>query len=493
MKTPMPSRPPLAKAGRRQFLHQANCAAISSVSVLNMLLNLKLANQAAAQTQQPEPADRKTLVCLFLNGGMDSFNALVPRDARYSAYSSSRGNLALAQGSLLSLNQITPNDGGLYGLHPSLPGLAELFNGLGGDTAKRRLAILTNVGTLIQPATKAQYLSESVPLPRALFSHSDQIDQWQTSVPQGMSQLSGWGGRAADVMHSNANTGQTAMCISLAGNNLFQVGNSTEQFVVTPGGALTFTAAGASQPANNPLAVKNNAHRGIIEQTYANLMHEGFARLTNSSLDLQQFFQGVFSTFNEALITTPYPANNYLGTTLRAVAKTIHLRQALGLRRQTIFISAPGWDHHGELLNTQAAMLSSVDAALLAFQKTLEELNLADSVITFTASDFGRTLRSNGRGTDHAWGGNAFVMGGSVSGGKIYGTFPNLALDSADDVGLGGRLLPTTSVDEFFAEMLRWFGVSSSNMSYVLPNIASFYNVNSSALPVGFLKPGTWT
>lgn len=493
MKTPMSSRPPPAKAGRRQFLHQANCAAIGSVSVLNMLLNLKLANQAAAQTQQPEPSDRKTLVCLFLNGGMDSFNALVPRDARHSAYSASRGNLALAQGSLLSLNQITPNDGGLYGLHPSLPGLAELFNGLGGDTAKRRLAILTNIGTLIQPATKAQYLSESVPLPRALFSHSDQIDQWQTSVPQGMSQLSGWGGRAADVMHANANTGQTAMCISLAGNNLFQVGNSTEQFVVTPSGALTFTAADASQPATNPLTVKNNAHRSIIEQSYANLMHEGFARLTKSSLDLQQFFQSVFATFNESLITTAYPANNYLGTTLRAVAKTIYLRQALGLKRQTVFVSAPGWDHHGELLNTQAAMLSSVDAALLAFQKTLEELNLADSVITFTASDFGRTLRSNGRGTDHAWGGNAFVMGGPVAGGKIYGAFPNLALDSADDVGLGGRLLPTTSVDQFFAEMLRWFGVSASNMSYVLPNIANFYNVNSSSLPVGFLKPGTWT
>lgn len=137
-------------------------------------------------------------------------------------------------------------------------------------------------------------------------------------------------------------------------------------------------------------------------------------------------------------------------------------------------------------------MLAALDGALTAFQKTLEELSLQDDVITFTASDFGRTLRSNGRGTDHAWGGNALVMGGGVQGGKVYGTFPDLTLDATDDVGYGGRLLPTTSVDSFFAEMLRWFGVSSSDMSYVLPNISHFYNVNSSTLPIGFLKPGTW-
>lgn len=478
---------------RRRFLGEANCAAIGSVSILNMLLNLKLANQAAAQTPQPAPNDRKTLVCIFLNGGMDSFNAVAPRDGRYTAYAASRGNLALSQGSLLPLSQIAGNDGGLYGLHPSLPGLAELFNGLGGDTAKRRLAVISNVGTLIQPTTKAQYLAESVPLPRALFSHSDQIDQWQTSVPQGMSQLSGWGGRAADVLHTNANTGQAAMSISLAGNNIFQVGNSSEQFVVTPGGALTFTAPQPGQPANNPLAVKNTAHRSIIEQTYSNLMHESFARLTKNSLDLQEYFQSVFSTFNESLITTPFPANNYLAATLKAVAKSIYLRPQLGLKRQTIFVSLGGWDHHGELLNTQAGMLTGIDAAILAFQKALEELGVANDVITFTASDFGRTLRSNGRGTDHAWGGNAFVIGGAIEGGKVYGSFPDLALESTSDIGHGGRLLPTTSVDEFFAEMLRWFGVSAANMSYVLPNIANFYNPSSSSLPIGFLKAGTWS
>ena len=486
-----PARPSSqTRLTRRRFIGEANCAALSSIPILNMLLNLKMANTAAAQGA---PTDRKTLVCLFLNGGMDSFNMLVPRDGRHTAYSTSRGNLALAQGSLLQLNQGTGGDGQLYGLHPSCAGMAELFNGLGGNTSKRRLSFVSNVGTLIQPASKAQYLAESVPLPRALFSHSDQIDQWQTSVPQGMSQLSGWGGRAADVLHTTANTGQTSMSISMSGNNLFGVGNSTEQFVVTPGGALTFTAPQPGQPATNPLAVKNAAQRSLIEQHYANLMHESFAKLTKGSLDLQEFFQTQFSDFNESRITTPFPSNNYLATTLRSVAKTIALRPELGLKRQTIFISLGGWDHHGELLNTQAGMLSGVDAALLAFQKALEELGVQDEVITFTCSDFGRTLRSNGRGTDHAWGGNAIVMGGAVQGGRIAGTFPDLALDSANDVGHGGRLLPTTSVDQFFAEMLRWFGVSSANMSYVLPNIANFYNPSSSSLPIGFLKPGTWS
>jgi uncharacterized protein (DUF1501 family) len=475
---------------RRRFLGQASCAALSSIPMLNMLLNLKLANHAAAQTAG---SDRRTLVCIFLNGGHDSFNFLVPRDtARHGVYSTSRGNLALPQASLRTLNQ-DGGDGQLYGIHPSCAGLQELFNGLGGDATKRRAAFVTNVGTLIQPTTKAQYLAENVPLPRALFSHSDQIDQWQTSVPQGLTQLSGWGGRAADVLHGAMNSGQTSMSISLSGNNLFQVGNNTQQFVVTQNGALTFSAPEGNPSPSNPLALKNAAHRSLIEQHYGNLMQESFAQLTKTSVDLQQYFQTLFTGFDEGRLTTPFPSGNYVAANLRTIAKTIALREQLGLRRQTIFLSYGGWDHHGELLESQAGMLGILDGALLAFQKALEELGVAQDVITFTCSDFGRTLRSNGRGTDHAWGGNALVMGGPVQGGRVYGTFPNLALESGDDVGYGGRLLPTTSVDVFFAEMLRWFGVSSANMSYVLPNIANFYNPSSAQLPIGYLRPGTWS
>lgn len=474
---------------RRRFLGEASCAAISSVSMANMMLNLRLATGAAAQNA---PTDRKTLVCIFLNGGMDSFNVLVPRDdTRYANYATSRGNLALNKASLRTLNQISSGDGNLYGLHPSCGGLQGLFNGLGGDTSKRRMAMISNIGTLIQPTTKAQYAAGNVPLPRALFSHSDQIDQWQTSVPQGMSQASGWFGRAADILHSTANSGGTAMNISLSGNNLIQVGNNTQQFVITDSGALSLTQPTDTNPAN-PGAWKNSGHRSLLAQHYSNLMQESYSQLTKTSMDLQENFQTIFHAYDDSAISPLFPDNYFAGQML-AVAKTIAIRQSLGLRRQTIFLTFGGWDHHGELLNTEAGMLAVLDGGLTAFQKALEALGLQNDVITFTASDFGRTLRSNGRGTDHAWGSNNFVMGGPVNGGKIYGTFPDVTLDSNDDVGYGGRMLPTTSVDQFFGELLRWFGVSTADLSYVLPNIGNFYNVNSGTLPIGFLQPGTWS
>ncbi|GEP45425.1 DUF1501 domain-containing protein [Brevifollis gellanilyticus] len=475
---------------RRRFLGQSACSAVSSIPMMNTLLNLQMAGKAAAQAPV---SDYKTLVCFFLHGGMDSYNWLVPRDAtRHGIYSATRGNLALGSGQVLPLNQ-SGGDGQLYGIHPSCTGIQQLFNGLGGDTNKRRAAFLTNVGTLIEPVTKAQYLAESVPLPKSLYSHSDQVDQWQTSVPQGLSQLSGWGGRLADLMHTTANGSTSiAMNISLAGNNLFQVGNNTTQFVVTNSGALRLS--GEDQlSATHPLRLKNAAHKSIIEQTYGNMMQQSYAQLTKSSIELQEFFLQQFNNYNASAITGLFPANNWIGDNFLAAAKMIALRQALGLHRQTIFISHPGWDHHLELLDSQEEMLDTLDDAVFAFQRAIEQLGLQDSVVTFTASDFGRTLRSNGRGTDHAWGGNAMVMGGPVQGGRIYGTFPNLALESNDDTGYGGRLIPTTSVDQFFAELLRWFGVPAASMSTVLPNISHFYNVNSSSLPIGFLKPGMWS
>jgi uncharacterized protein (DUF1501 family) len=483
----------MSSISRRKFLGETACTAMTSVSVMNMILNLKLANQAAAQTVGGgSPSDTKTLVCVFLHGGMDSYNLLVPRDTtRHGVYTTSRSNLALPLASLKPLTETTPIGSNLYGLHPSCTGLQELFNGIGGDANKRRLAFISNVGTLVQPTTKADYLNEIKPLPKALFSHSDQIDQWQTSVPQGLPELSGWAGRAADVLHSSSNSSTSAMSISLAGNNVLQIGNSNTQFVVTETGALSLTAPYDTSQ-TNPLNLKNTAYRGLIEQEHANLIEKSYANLTKNSLDLQQYFQGLFNNFNDAILTTPFP-DNYIAKQFQAAAKIIFLRQALGLKRQTIFISMGGWDHHSELINAQAGMLAVLSGALTAFQKALEELNLADSVITFTGSDFGRTMRSNGAGSDHAWGGNAMIMGGSIKGGKVYGNFPDQTFESNDDVGYGGRFIPSTSVDAYFYEMLRWFGVSAANMSYVLPNIGNFHNPYSNTLPLNYLKPGTWT
>lgn len=478
-----------ATMNRRRFLGQSSCAALSGVSVLNTLLNLNLARHAAASGA---PQDHRTLVCFFLNGGNDSFNWLVPRDAaRHAVYATTRSDLALSIPSLLPLNQDAGGDGQLYGLHPACTGLADFFNGTGVSSGQRRASFISNVGTLIQPVTKTQYLAESVPLPRALYSHSDQIDQWQTSVPQGMTQLSGWGGRAADVLHG-VNTSSLSMGISLSGNNLFQVGNQSTQFVVTSSGALTFTGSSESSP-THPLFQKNAAHRSIIEQSYSNLMQEAYARLTKGSIELQEFFLQQFNSHDDSAVASFFPGPNWVAQQFRAAAKMIALRPALGLHRQTIFIGFGGWDHHGELLETQAGMLAMLDSALAGFQRALDHLGLADSVLTFTASDFGRTLRSNGRGTDHAWGGNALVMGGPVRGGRIFGTFPDLAIDSEVDTGFGGRVIPSTSCDSLFAEMLRWFGVAAADMDYVLPNLSNFYDPHSSSLPVGFLKAGTWT
>jgi uncharacterized protein (DUF1501 family) len=482
---------------RRTFLRQINCAAVGTSAILNTLLNLKLANNVAAQGG---PLDSRALVCIFLSGGMDSFNMLVPWEAtRYATYSTTRGAFGSDGGLALDRNALRQlaapsND---FGLHPSCANLQAMANGTGAFAGKKRLAFVTNTGTLVQPITKAQFnawengQNATLPVPRALFSHSDQIEQWQTAVPQGMSQLSGWAGRAADILTSYYNTGNNSMSISLGGNNVFQVGNSTQQFVITPSGALSFEGdtGGAT---SNLFQLKNAALRNTLEQHYTNLLTESFARLTKQSDDAQLLFQTQFDSATAQLgsaVDALFPPNNYVATTLKAVVKTIKIRSLLGLRRQTFFVNYGGWDHHGELLNTEAGMLSILDAALGAYQQALEMLGLQNDVITFTCSDFGRTLRSNGRGTDHAWGSNAMVFGGKVDGGKIFGTYPDLTLDGPDDVGRGGRLLPSIAVDLYFAELLRWFGVSASNMSYVLPNIANFWNPNSPSAPIGFTLP----
>lgn len=376
-----------------------------------------------------------------------------------------------------------------------------MFNGLGGDVAKKRLALLSNVGTLIEPIPdKAAYLNGSIALPKALFSHRDQIEQWQTSVPQGMQVLSGWGGRAADVIHSTLNTEQTGgyympMNFSVSGNSAFQIGQSEGQFVITGTGALAFTG---SQGQSAVLQAKDQAMQDTIgspiEEHYRNLFQRTHGRITANSIErgaeFQQYFAapGTLNGQNVATVVTnaAFP-NHWISDQFRAAVKTIAIRQQLKLARQTIFIEFGGWDHHAELLTNHKNMLKVLDTAFYAFQQCLETLGLSNDVVTFTCSDFGRTLRSNGQGTDHAWSGNQLVMGGPVQGGVIRGSYPSLVIDGPDDIGRGGRIFPKVSADEYFCEMLRWFGVTAGDMDQVLPNIRNFYNPASAANPVGFL------
>ena len=485
---------------RRQFLGETSCAAIGSTSILSTLLNLTMANHAAAQGGMA--GQRKALVCLFLSGGCDTFNLLIPRDqpGGYDEYAASRSGLAIPRNQLLPLN-FTDSLGRSYGLHPSCVRLAEMFNGMAGDPAKKRLSLLANVGTLIEPIPNKQaYLNGAVGIPKALFSHRDQIEQWQTSVPQGMDILSGWGGRAADVIHSAYNTEQTGgyympMNFSLAGNAAFQIGQSEGQFVITSGGALSFTGSGGASAVNQAKnQVLHAAVASPLEQHYQNLFQRTHGRITSNSIDRGMEFQNHFDQpgsingqdIASVLAAAGFPAHS-LSEQFKAAIKTIAIRETLKLRRQTVFIEYSGWDHHSELLANQSKMLGILDGVLYAFQKSLEALGLADDVVTFTCSDFGRTLRSNGQGTDHAWGGNQLVMGSPVAGGLIRGAFPSLVIDGANDIGRGGRMLPTLSADEYFCELLRWFGVTSGDMDMVLPNIRKFYDPANVANPVGFM------
>ena len=489
---------------RRGFLGESACAALGSASVMSTLLNLKMANNAVAAGLPPDPNDRKSLVCLFLHGGIDSFNVLVPRDeSRYADYAATRTNLALPNfdpanptTTLRTITQTAGGDGLEYGIHPAMAEMQELFNGVGGLPENRKLSFISNIGTLLRPTTLAEYKAKSTPLPRSLFSHSDQAEQWQTSLPQGDVSLTGWAGRVADILHSTCNLGAKAsMSISFAGNNIFQVGKDTQQFVMTSRGALTFSQLSSG---SHPTATKNLALRSLMEQEYANMMEKAFAELTTTSLDQQEFIQTEFDALPADFAGVTFPDTG-IGRHLLAALKTISLREKLNLRRQTLFVSRGGWDHHSALIAPQQTMLGELSPALATFQTGLENLALADSVITFSASDFARTLRSNGAGSDHAWGGNQFVMGGPVAGGKVLGEFPDLALDSPDDIGRGGRILPTTSVDQLFAELLLWFGLDgASNFEKVLPNLSYFYNLanadaaDPATLPIGFLKPNAF-
>lgn len=458
---------------RRKFLGQASCAGVTAIPMLNTILNLKLAGSLAAA--EPGPGEYRALVCIFLNGGWDSFNVLVPRgNAEYGEYATIRQDLALSQPSLLPINPIV-NPGVQLGVHPGMPEIQALFEA--GDAA-----FVANVGTLVEHVTKAQYDAGSN-LPLGLFSHSDQTEQWQTSLPDTRSAV-GWAGRMADLLKQLNAVEKVSMNISLAGTNVWQSGQTVFEYAITDEGAVGPNGYNFSyqdnQEVTQPRSAAIDSQLGLH---YSNLFAQAFSKTKKEAFDAYQLFA---SATSGALPGNPTFPGSQLAQDLQMVAKTIAGRAGLGATRQTFFVNFGGWDHHDEVLVNQAAMLPVVSQAIGAFFQALTLMGMQDNVTLFTASDFGRTLTSNGRGSDHAWGGNQLVVGGGVNGRKIYGQFPALYEDSPLDVGRG-RLIPTTSVDAFFAEMALWLGVSKASLPLVLPNIARFYDVNSPAWPLGFL------
>jgi uncharacterized protein (DUF1501 family) len=465
---------------RRRFIGSANCAALGSLGIFNTLVNLKLIGNAVAAAPA-ESNDYRAMICLFLHGGNDSYNLLVPTSVtEHANYAAIRSNLALpAPGSssptaLLPLNS-TNTPGRTFGVHHRMPHLQQLFN-------SGNAAFVANIGTLVEPTTVAQFKNNSVKLPLSLFSHNDQRREWQTSVPQS-SLKTGWGGRLADRMMGFNSSNQVSMNISLEGSNLLQTGNVSFAYTIDPSGAKTLTGT------TSAVEAELNRVRGaksLVEHTYRDVLRRAFSEEAKRSYETAEQFAGIFDA---SAVSTLFPPSG-LGADLRAVAKTIASRGPLGHKRQIFYVQAGGYDNHAELLNTQAGLLGTVDAALKAFWDSLVELGVENEVTLFTCSDFGRTLRSNGQGTDHAWAGNTIVMGGAVNGSKIYGSYPSPAefrIGAGLDVGFNGRLLPTTSCDQYFSELALWFGLAPADLKEIFPNIGNFYSHSSGNSPLGFL------
>lgn len=463
---------------RRKFIGQASCAALGSTTLLSTLNNLKFINAGAmANSSLLVNGEYKALVCVLLSGGSDSYNMLIPTDtSAYNNYAASRGDSTSQAGVSIPLSQVLPLNGANHGLHPSMGGIQNLYN-------SNKLSFISNIGTLIQPVTKDDVWTNQQLLPLGLFSHSDQIQQWQTSVPHDRSNI-GWGGKIADLMGDLNTNDKISLNISLAGNNVFQTGSSSVEYSIHRREGAIGIRNYKNPDANLFDMARDKAIDNIIDAEYSDVFKRTYIDAVKVSRDAQEEFSAALATSPD--FSGQFSANDF-SDQLEMVARTIAVREQLGMKRQIFFVEYDGWDHHDELLNSQAVMLSVLSNGLEQFQNALDQLGVADCVTTFTASEFGRTLSWNGNGTDHAWGGNVMVMGGPVKGGNIFGQYPNLELESELEAGGGGIMIPTTSCDEYFAEIAAWFGVLPSELPTLFPNIGNFYDTGSSAPPIGFM------
>ncbi len=456
---------------RRGFLTHTCSLGIASATVSSTLLQLGLSRTAAAQSA---PGYR-ALVCILLAGGNDSYNMLVPVDNdQYTEYRNIRSDLALDQASLLALPGTAPN-GRNYGVHPGMSELQSLYTA--GDAA-----LVANVGTLLEAFDAGAYAGGTASLPLGLFSHADQINQWQTAVPDARI-AQGWGGRIADLMQGANVMNGVSMNISLSGSNVFQSGNQVAEYAIESTGDGA-PGINAYDDGTDYGALKKRMVDDLLAVQQSNVFRREYSQRLRGAIDAQAVFVDALQT-SPVLNTSFSPG--YFSQALRQIARVIGARDALGATRQTFFVTVGGWDHHDEVLDNQANMLPAISTGLQEFRDALVELDVFNEVTTFTTSDFGRTLTSNGKGSDHGWGGHHIVMGGSVDGGKIFGDYPELSPSSPLDVGRG-VYAPTTSVDEYFADLALWFGVPVSELDQVLPNVRSFYSPESGQPAIGFLS-----
>jgi uncharacterized protein (DUF1501 family) len=456
-------RPPIS---RRQFLGQTACAGIGLTGLLSAMGTLRLFN--ATLSAQTPPDDYKALICLFLYGGNDSNNMLVPRDADgYASYAAARGMLALPRTSLLPLN-FPSNDGREYGLHPNMARLQSLFN-------DRKAAFISNVGTLVAPLTKAEYVSGGAAVPKYLFSHIDQQVQWQTSVPDSLKNV-GWGGRLADLKQSLNVGSAISMNISVAGNNFFQTGNEVFQYHVNPDGTMGLHEYDSPYV---PRPQQYQAFRDTLAMSYSHLFEAEYADVLKRAVANDSLLRTALASIPSyddkfANSVDEHGNRTAIAAQLRTILRMIAARSSLGMKRQIFFCSIQGFDTHDNQLHDHNRLLGFLSSAVADFYQATADLEIANNVTLFTASDFNRTYATNGRGSDHAWGSHQFVVGGQVRGGDIYGAMPILQSGGPSDVGARGSWLPSSSTDEYSATLAKWFGVNSAEMPMVLPNIGRF-------------------
>ncbi len=454
---------------RRQFIRQAACAAIGTTALTSILRDLRFVNAAAAQTAI---SDYKALVCILLNGGNDGNNLILPTmQADYDAYAAIRTPiLAIPQSAILPICPLN-NDGHSYGLHPSCPELQTLFG-------EGKLALLFNVGTLAYPLTPAQFNAGTVPAPPMIYSHPDQGAQWCTSIVDQPPQT-GWGGRCADLLTAVQPDAPISMSITLAGTNLFQTGNLVPQLSVAPFGNVSNWVPDA----------RTQAVTNILSQPYPNMQAQVYAKFASGTFGAGAMLSNAISPTADPYWTVPFPGSD-LGFQLKMVARLIEAgnrsqaNQGFGMRRQIFFCQVYGYDlHNGQTdgpnattTGAHADLLTELSGALLAFQRAMEQLGLANKVTAFTASEFGRAFTPNSTGTDHAWGSHHLILGGAVNGQRTYGRFPLPVVNGPDY--LWGSYVPSTAIDQYFATLATWFGVSSSNLATVFPNLGRFATPN---------------
>jgi uncharacterized protein (DUF1501 family) len=452
---------------RRAFLKRAG--AVSALGAgAPLALNLAAAGEAAAFTA----TDYKALVCVFLYGGNDYANTVVPYDtANYALYNKIRGQVALARNALTAtaLSPRTPQtltDNLQFALAPELTALKALWD-------SGQCAVQLNVGPLVVPTTLAQYRSADRklnPLPPKLFSHNDQQSVWQSLGAEGTT--IGWGGRLGDLALSS-NTTSSLTCISAAGNAVFVSGDTVLPYQISPNGVAPVYSS-IYDFFGTAMAT---TMKTLITQKSNNVLENEFAAVTQRGLDLQFLVANALKPIN---ITTSFNIDgqdNKLADQMSIVAKLIAARGALGSKRQVFFVSIGGFDNHDGLIKDHGPLMAKVNEAIGQFYKATVELGVQNNVTTFTASDFGRTLSANSDGSDHGWGGHHFMVGGAVKGGQYYGTAPHVSITTDDQVG-EGRLLPSTSVDQYAATLARWFGVSDTELPTVLPRIGNFASSN---------------